>query len=83
MKLTITHECLIFTCCIDFNGYGYAIEEQGRKSTLPGFITAGFLRQHLGLAGGDPQYLTIRPKTTTNRIAPDMDRERSTHHPDR
>ena len=36
-------------------GYGYVIEEQGRKSTLPGLLTAGLLRQHLGLAGGDPQ----------------------------
>ena len=36
-------------------GYGNAIKEQGRKSTLPGLLTAGLLRQHLGLAGGDPQ----------------------------
>ena len=36
-------------------GYGYVIEEQGRKSTLPGLLTAGLLRQHLGLPGGDPQ----------------------------
>ena len=64
-------------------GYGYAIKEQGRKSTLPGLLTAGLLRQHLGLADGDPQYLAIRPNTTTNWIALDIDQERSPHHPDR
>jgi len=36
-------------------GYGNAIKEQGRKSMLPGLLTAGLLRQHLGLGGGDPQ----------------------------
>ena len=36
-------------------GYGCAIEEQGQKSTRPGLLMAGLLRQHLGLAGGDPQ----------------------------
>ena len=65
-------------------GYGYVIEEQGRKSTRPSFLTAGLLRQHLGLAGGDPQYLSIRAnRTTTNWIALDIDQERSPHHPDR
>ncbi|GEM_PF-5089654 len=49
-------------------GYGYAIEEQGRKSTLPGFLTAGLLRQHLGLAGSYSKYISIRPNTTTNRL---------------
>lgn len=59
------------------------IEEQGRKSTRPGLLTAGLLRQHLGLANGDPQYLAIRPNTTTNWIALDIDQQRSPHHPDR
>ena len=36
-------------------GYAYVIEKQGRKSTLPGFLTSGFLHHHLGLAGGEPQ----------------------------
>ena len=64
--------------------YGYMIEEQGRKSTHPSFLTAGLLRQHLGLAGGDPQYLAIRAnRTTTNWLALDIDQERSPHHPDR
>lgn len=65
-------------------GYGNVIEEQGRKSTRHGFLTAGFLRQHLGLAGGDAQYLAIRPNgTATNWIAPEIDQQRSPHHPDR
>ena len=65
-------------------GYGYVIEEQRRKSTRPGFLTAGLLRQHLGLAGGDPQYLAIRPNgKATNWIALDIDQHRSPHHPDR
>ena len=65
-------------------GYGYVIEEQGRKPTRPGFLTAGLLRQHLGLAGGDPQYLAIRPnRTTTKWIALDIYQEHSPHHPDR
>ena len=65
-------------------GYGYAIKEQGRKSTRPGFLTAGLLRQHLWLAGGDPQYLAIRPnRTTTKWIALDIYQEHSPHHPDR
>ena len=65
-------------------GYGYMIEEQRRKSTRAGFLTAGLLRQHLGMAGGDPHYLAIRPnRTTTNWIALDIDQERSPHHPGR
>ena len=38
------------------NQTNHQIEEQGRKSTLPGFLTVGLLRQHLGLACADPQY---------------------------
>ena len=65
-------------------GYGNVIEEQGRKSTRHGFLTAGLLRQHLGLAGGDPRYIAIRPNgTATNWIAPEIDQQRSPHHPDR
>ena len=65
-------------------GYGYMIEEQRRKSTRAGFLTAGLLRQHLGMAGGYPHYLAIRPnRTTTNWIALDIDQERSPHHPGR
>jgi len=64
-------------------GYGYVIEKQGRKSTRPGFLTSGLLQHHLGLAGGEPQYLAIRPNTTTNWIALDIDQKLSPHHPDR
>ena len=63
--------------------YGYLIEEHGRKSTRHGFLTAGLLLQHLGLAGGDPRYLAIRSNgTATNWIAPEIDQQRSPHHPD-
>ena len=64
-------------------GYVYIIEKQGRKSTRPGFLTSGLLHHHLGLAGGEPQYLAIRANTTTNWIAPKIDQQRSPHHPDR
>ncbi len=63
-------------------GYSYVIEESGRKSTRRGSLTASLLRHHLGLDGGEPQYLAIRPNHKTSWIALDIDRHRSPHHPD-
>ena len=64
-------------------GYGYVIENCGRKSTRRGMLTASHLKEHLGLASGQPQYLAIRPNKTTNWIVLDIDQHRSPHHPDR
>ena len=64
-------------------GYGYVIENCGRKSTRRGMLTASHLKEHLGLASGQPQYLAIRPNKTTNWIVLDIDQNRSPHHPDR
>lgn len=64
-------------------GYGYVVEKNGRKSTRSGWLKATLLAQHLGLCGGHPQYLAIRPSKTTNWLALDIDQQRSPHHPDR
>lgn len=64
-------------------GYGYVVENSGRKATRSGWLTASLLAQHLGLAGGQPQYLAIRPNKTTNWLVLDVDQHRSPHHPDR
>lgn len=64
-------------------GYGYVVENSGRKATQSGWLTASLLAQHLGLAGGQPQYLAIRPNKTTNWLVLDVDQHRSPHHPDR
>ena len=64
-------------------GFGYVIENCGRKSTRFGMLTASRLKEHLGLAGGQPQYLAIRPNTKTSWIVLDIDQHRSPHHPDR
>ena len=64
-------------------GYGYVVENSGGKATRSGWLTASLLAQHLGLAGGQPQYLAIRPNKTTNWLVLDVDQHRSPHHPDR
>ena len=64
-------------------GYGYVVENSGGKSTRSGWLSASLLAQHLGLAGGQPQYLAIRPNKTTKWLVLDIDQHRSPHHPDR
>ena len=64
-------------------GYGYVVENSGGKATRSGWLTASLMVQHLGLAGGQPQYLAIRPNKTTNWLVLDIDQHRSPHHPDR
>ena len=64
-------------------GYGYVCENSGGKATRSGWLTASLLAQHLGLTGGQPQYLAIRPNKTTNWLVLDVDQHRSPHHPDR
>ena len=44
-------------------GYGYVVDNSVGKATRSGWLTASLLAQHLGLTGGQPQYLAIRPKS--------------------
>jgi hypothetical protein len=64
-------------------GWGYLVEVNGLKVMRPGWPTADLLARHLGLDGGPPAYLAIRPSSQTRWVAIDVDQARSPHHPDR
>lgn len=64
-------------------GWGYLVEVNGLKVMRPGRPTADLLASHLGLDGGSPAYLAIRPSSRTRWVAIDVDQARSPHYPDR
>lgn len=64
-------------------GWGYLVEVDGVKVMRPGRPTADLLARHLGLDGGSPAYIAIRPSRRTSWVAIDVDQTRSPHHPDR
>lgn len=64
-------------------GWGYLVEVKGVKVMRSGRPTSELLARHLGLDGGPPAYLAIRPSSRTRWVAIDVDQARSPHHPDR
>lgn len=64
-------------------GWGYLVEVNGVKVMRPGRPTADLLARHLGLDGGSPAYIAVRPSSRTRWVAIDVDQARSPHHPDR
>ena len=65
-------------------GWGYLVENNGKKTLLKGYPSSAVFKHHLGLSTEYPSYLAIRPnRLQTSWIALDIDQARSKHHPDR